>query len=128
MRLLPSRPDHVGHGVAGQQPPARRFGHRRCHGGRSLPLRDLYPHPPGDQERRSQISLNMKKIVGIVVAVVIVIALGFAGWLFLGRDPMSFAGGSTVALADYQGADITGVPPQLASADLVKRGEYLTPA
>ena len=27
MRLLPSRPDHVGHGVAGQQSSPRRFGH-----------------------------------------------------------------------------------------------------
>ncbi|WP_246740877.1 c-type cytochrome [Mesorhizobium sp. NZP2298] len=38
---------------------------------------------------------------------------------------MSFAAGSTVALADYHGADVTGVPAALASADLVKRGEYL---
>ena len=67
----------------------------------------------------------MKKIIGIVVAVIVVIALGFAGWLFLGRDPMSFAGGSTVAPEDYKGGDITGVPAQLASADLVKRGAYL---
>lgn len=70
----------------------------------------------------------MKKITGIVFAVVVIAALGFVGWLFLGRDPMSFAGGSTVALADYRGADITGVPAQLASADLVKRGEYLAHA
>jgi hypothetical protein len=56
----------------------------------------------------------MKKIIGIVVAVIVAIALGFAGWLFLGRDPMSFAGGSTVALEDYKGGDITGVPAQLA--------------
>ena len=27
MRLLPGRPDHVGHGAAGQQPSSRRFGH-----------------------------------------------------------------------------------------------------
>jgi len=70
----------------------------------------------------------MKMIIGLVVAVIVVIALGFAGWLFLGRDPMSFAGGSTVALEDYKGGDITGVPAQLASTDLVKRGEYLVHA
>jgi mono/diheme cytochrome c family protein len=68
----------------------------------------------------------MKKIIGIVVATIV--ALGFVGWLFLGRDPMSFASGSTVALADYHDADVTGVPAQLASTDLVKRGEYLTHA
>ena len=55
----------------------------------------------------------MKKIIGLVVAGIVVIALGFAGWLFLGRDPMSFAGGSTVALDDYKGGDVTGVPPSL---------------
>ena len=70
----------------------------------------------------------MKKIIGIIAAGIFVIALGFAGWTLLGRDPMSFAGGSTVALEDYKGGDITGVPTQLASADLVKRGEYLTHA
>ena len=67
----------------------------------------------------------MKKIIGIIGAGILVIALGFAGWMLLGRDPMSFASGSTVALEDYRGGDITGAPTQLASADLVKRGEYL---
>src|SRR6202161_4332471 len=70
----------------------------------------------------------MKRIVGGVVAAIIVIALAFAGWLFLGRDPMSFASGSTVALEDYKSGDITGVPAQLANADLVKRGAYLAHA
>jgi mono/diheme cytochrome c family protein len=69
-----------------------------------------------------------KKVLGSVVAAIVVIALGFAGWLFLGRDPMSFAGGSTVALEAYKGGDVTGVPSQLASADLVKRGAYLVHA
>jgi mono/diheme cytochrome c family protein len=70
----------------------------------------------------------MRKIIGVIIAVVVLVAIAFAGWLFLGRDPMSFAGGSTVALADYQEADVTGVPAGLAQADLVKRGEYLTHA
>ncbi len=67
----------------------------------------------------------MKKIIGVAVAVIAVVVLGCAGWVFLGRDPMSFASGSTVALGDYQGGAVSGVPVQLASADLVKRGEYL---
>ena len=67
----------------------------------------------------------MKRIIGIGVALIVVIALGFAGWLFLGRDPMSFAGGRGVALEDYKGGDVTGVPAQFANADLVKRGAYL---
>ena len=70
----------------------------------------------------------MKKIIGVLIAVIVAVAGGFAGWLLLGRDPMSFAGGSTVAAGDYQGGDVTGVPAQLASADQVKRGEYLTHA
>jgi mono/diheme cytochrome c family protein len=41
---------------------------------------------------------------------------------------MAFASGGTVALSDYKGSDPTGVPKQLASADLVKRGEYLAHA
>ena len=41
---------------------------------------------------------------------------------------MAFASGSAVALADYNGANPTGVPKQLAQADLVKRGEYLAHA
>lgn len=70
----------------------------------------------------------MKKIIGVIGGCIFVAALGFAGWTLLGRNPMSFAGGSTVALQDYQGGAITGVPTQLACADLVKRGEYLTHA
>ncbi len=70
----------------------------------------------------------MKKIVGSIVAAIVVIALGFAGWLFLGRNPMSFAGGSTMALADYKGGNVAGVPAQLAGADIVKRGSYLVHA
>jgi mono/diheme cytochrome c family protein len=70
----------------------------------------------------------MKKIVGSIVATIVVITLADAGWLFLGRDPMSFAGGSTVALEAYKGGDVTGIPSQFASADLVKRGAYLVHA
>jgi mono/diheme cytochrome c family protein len=39
--------------------------------------------------------------------------------------PLAFAGGRTVALADYHAADPTGVPQNLGNADQVKRGEYL---
>jgi mono/diheme cytochrome c family protein len=70
----------------------------------------------------------MKKIVGIGVAAIVVIALGLSGWLILGRDPMAFAPGATVALQDYKGGIVAGVPAQLASADLVKRGAYLAHA
>jgi mono/diheme cytochrome c family protein len=41
---------------------------------------------------------------------------------------MAFAGGTTVALSDYHAADPTGVPADLKSAELTKRGEYLARA
>ena len=68
------------------------------------------------------------KAFGIAVAVLIVIALGFAAWLVLIPGPMAFASGSTVALSEYKDVNPTGVPKELAQADLVKRGEYLAHA
>jgi mono/diheme cytochrome c family protein len=68
------------------------------------------------------------KHFGIAIAVILVTALGFAAWLVLIPGPMAFANGGTVALWDYKGADPTGVPKQLAQADLIKRGEYLAHA
>ncbi len=64
----------------------------------------------------------------LVLAVIIVAAIGVASWRLLPPGPTSFAAGGTVVLADYKGADPTGVPAQLAQADLVTRGEYLTHA
>jgi mono/diheme cytochrome c family protein len=68
------------------------------------------------------------RLVGIAAAVVVVIALGFAAWLVLIPGPMAFASGTPVALSDYKGPDPTGVPKELAEADLIKRGEYLAHA
>ncbi|MEI9989868.1 MAG: cytochrome c [Rhizomicrobium sp.] len=65
-------------------------------------------------------------ILGIA-AVAVVLLLGFA-WIVLGPGPTDFARGSRIALADYHGADPTGVPPELHSASLVARGEYLAQA
>ena len=68
------------------------------------------------------------KAFGIAFAILVVIALGFAAWLVMIPGPMAFASGSTVALSAYTGANPTGVPQQLANADLIKRGEYLAHA
>jgi mono/diheme cytochrome c family protein len=65
---------------------------------------------------------------GIAVAVLVVIALGFAAWLVLIPGPMAFASGSAVVLSDYKGPDPTGVPKEMAQSDLIKRGEYLAHA
>ena len=70
---------------------------------------------------------SMRRIVAVVV-VILVIGLAAFAWRLVGPRPMAFAGGSTVALADYHAADPTGVPAELAKADVVKRGEYLARA
>ncbi|MGC1776913.1 MAG: c-type cytochrome [Xanthobacteraceae bacterium] len=64
----------------------------------------------------------------VILVIVILIVLGIIGWRAFFPGPTAFAGGSTVALADYHGADPTGAPAALAHADQVKRGEYLARA
>ncbi len=61
---------------------------------------------------------------GAVAGVLLVVFL----WVVLGPGPTDFAGGERVALSAYHGADPTGVPPELARASLVRRGEYLARA
>ena len=63
----------------------------------------------------------------LVIIVLLIVAAVFA-WRRFNAGPLDFAGGSTVALADYKDANPTGVPASLASADIVKRGEYLARA
>jgi mono/diheme cytochrome c family protein len=63
----------------------------------------------------------------LVVVVLLILAAVFA-WRSFNPGPMAFAGGSTVALSDFHAADPTGVPANLASADVIKRGEYLARA
>jgi mono/diheme cytochrome c family protein len=65
-------------------------------------------------------------LVSVVAVVVIALALGV--WFIRGPGPMAFAEGPKVALADYKGADPSGVPAALAKASLVERGEYLARA
>src|SRR5262249_5174924 len=64
----------------------------------------------------------------IVVAAIVIVAVSVVAWLIFGPGPLAFAGGSTVALADYHEADPTGVPAEFAKSDMVSRGEYLAKA
>jgi len=64
----------------------------------------------------------------VIVAAILLVALGLYGWHLFNPGPVAFVGGSTVSLADYKAADPTGVPPELVSADQIKRGEYLARA
>jgi mono/diheme cytochrome c family protein len=63
----------------------------------------------------------------LVIFILLIVAVVF-GWKVFNPSPLTFAGESTVALADYRAADPTGVPADLANADVVKRGEYLARA
>jgi mono/diheme cytochrome c family protein len=72
-------------------------------------------------------SPGARRILLSVVAIVVV-ALAVGIWFVRGPGPMAFAGGPKVALADYHGANPTGVPAGLAQASLVERGEYLARA
>jgi mono/diheme cytochrome c family protein len=65
-------------------------------------------------------------LVGVAAIVVVALAAGI--WIMRGPGPMAFADGPRVALADYRGADPTGVPVQLGQASLVERGAYLARA
>ena len=62
----------------------------------------------------------------IVAAIVAVMVVGW--WALRSGDPTAFAKGKRVELADFKGSDPTGAPANLANADLVARGEYLTRA
>ena len=71
-------------------------------------------------------SANARIVLSLVVIVVLAFAAGM--WLVVGPGPMAFTGGQKVALADYRGANPTGVPANIAQASLVERGEYLARA
>jgi mono/diheme cytochrome c family protein len=68
-----------------------------------------------------------RRILLSVVAIG-VIALIASVWILRGPGPLAFADGPKVALADYHGADPTGVPAKLAQASAVERGAYLARA
>jgi len=66
--------------------------------------------------------------VAVIIAAVLLVALGMYVWHLFNPGPMAFAGGSTVSLSSYHAVDPTGAPTELANADQVKRGEYLARA
>ena len=69
-------------------------------------------------------------IVRLVTGAVIIGAIVAAGavWYVRGPGPTAFAGGKSVALADYRDGDPTGVSVSMRSASLLERGKYLTEA
>ena len=65
-------------------------------------------------------------LISVVAIVVVALVAGF--WILRGPGPLAFADGPKMALADYRGANPTGVPAALAQASLVERGAYLARA
>jgi mono/diheme cytochrome c family protein len=65
-------------------------------------------------------------LLSVVVIAAVVLAAGV--WFIRGPGPMDFAAGPKVALADYRGANPTGVPAALTQASAVERGAYLAKA
>jgi mono/diheme cytochrome c family protein len=63
----------------------------------------------------------------VLLVLALIVVAGLAVWM-VGPGPMAFAGGRSVPLADYRAANPTGVPAELASADIVTRGAYLARA
>jgi mono/diheme cytochrome c family protein len=72
-------------------------------------------------------SPGARRILGSVVAILAVVLL-VGVWIIRGPGPMAFGTGPNVELADYKGANPTGVPAKLAQASLVERGAYLARA
>ena len=70
--------------------------------------------------------MTFRKVV-VTLAAIAIIVLAALAWIVLGPGPMAFAPGSTVAVGNGA-ADPTGVPRELASGDVIKRGEYLAHA
>src|SRR5262249_24738559 len=71
----------------------------------------------------------MRRTKELTLLSIVLAAIVAAGWWALrSGDPTAFSKGERVALADFKGSDPTGPPANLANADLVARGEYLTRA
>jgi mono/diheme cytochrome c family protein len=71
-------------------------------------------------------SPGARRILISVVAIVVAFIVGV--WIIRGPGPMAFGIGPNVELAEYKGANPTGVPAALAQASIVERGAYLAKA
>ena len=67
----------------------------------------------------------LRLLIGLLVLVLAAVA-GWVEWLAMGPGPLAFARRPSAGV--YAGLSPTGPPPELARADLVTRGRYLTQA
>jgi mono/diheme cytochrome c family protein len=72
----------------------------------------------------------MSPATRVLVSIVLIVAIALAAvlWIIRGPGPMAFVGEEKVALANYRGANPTGVPAALAQGSLGERGAYLARA
>ena len=72
----------------------------------------------------------LARVILVAVAGIIVVGIGYAIWLICGPGPTDFAAGKRLSLSqsDAIQPNPSGVPSELAKADLVTRGEYLARA
>ena len=70
----------------------------------------------------------MRKTIIVLIAAIVLVVAGVVLWRVFNPGPLAFAGGTSVPLANYHTANPTGVPANLNTADVVKRGEYLAHA
>ena len=66
---------------------------------------------------------------GTLITILVILAIVLAAIFWLrGPEPMEFAPGQKVALAEYHAGDPTGVPAAMKDANQIARGEYLARA
>ena len=70
--------------------------------------------------------MKLIRLLLVVLLVVVGVGVGALAWFVAGSHPLAFAGGQSVALAEYKGASPTGAPADFAGGDLIARGQYLT--
>ena len=78
----------------------------------------------------ARFSALMARAILVALAGVILVAAGYALWLIAAPGPMDFASGHRVAPSVVSATEMnpSGVPSELAHADLIARGEYLARA
>ena len=122
-------PGGIGETGATAGPPALRNAIYRRDRRRAAPPADR-PRRDRGEETRHERPARIACSSALPSSSAIVVCVGVARlWIVLGPGPMAFAGGATVALADYQGRRShrrSGLACQGAS--LVERGEYLARA
>src|SRR3546814_13874894 len=85
----------------------RAAGDRQCDRGRDG---DSVAASAGRSRRAGGAQAGMiGRILKIAIGAVVLVAAGVFAWLFFAPGPLDFAGGETVALAVYKGADPTEI-------------------